>query len=151
MYNPGTYQNKYVPHNVLTDLVVEWVFHGQIMIYTFQVLNEQSIHHWSQLAHDHGSEWPADKPYLVLYDLTKISQHPRFRQHVESIVYNLPTHVEGRCAVVMPNNVHTSILRQFMRGELRARSTFGSRIEREIFASRREALVWLAQRLHNNG
>lgn len=147
---PPTPQEASGIQEVFKGVVVEWVFHGQIIIYTFDSIAEDTIDHWAQAAFRINENWPSERPFLVLNDLSRVDVTPVMRQQLERIIYNTPDDLSGRYALVLADSVHTHILRQFMKGELRARATHNLSLEREIFSTRREALVWLAKSIHND-
>jgi hypothetical protein len=128
-------------------LLVEWVYHGQIVIYTINDFAEKTIDRWREIAAEIVDDWNSENPYLCLCDLSHIDLTPDVWQQLEMVIYNTPEELEGRYGLVLPHNVYTHIIRQFIKGELRE-NQFNTFIEREVFYNRREALVWVAKGLH---
>ncbi|MCI0714417.1 MAG: hypothetical protein L0154_29955 [Chloroflexi bacterium] len=142
MQNPIIVSTRQEP-----GLLVEWVYHGQILIYTINSLEDITINRWAEIATEIVDDWRADNPYLCVCDLSNIDLTPEGWQQLEMVVYNTPEGLEGRYGLVLPRNVYTHIIRQFIKGELRE-DQINTFIEREVFYNRREALVWVAKGLH---
>lgn len=144
MHNPISPPQR---EEVAPGLVVEWVFHGQILIYTLYALAPEIIEKWREIATDIVDQWNPQQPYLCLCDLSNIDITPTVWEQLTSIVYNLPEGLSGRYALIFPRIVYTHIIRQFVRGDLRD-DTLRQAVERDIFYNRSSAMVWLAKGIH---
>lgn len=87
----------------VSDITHEWLHHNQIISYTLKSARMSSIAKWSDLSLEVLRDWPKDRPYLALHDISQsgigvlylaavnydvfnIGVVPKAREQVESIV-----------------------------------------------------------------
>jgi hypothetical protein len=54
-------------------LMREWLHDEQIVVYTITQASLPAIHAWSEAINNTLKQWPADRPYLAVYDLSRTS------------------------------------------------------------------------------
>lgn len=55
------------------------------------------------------SEWPADKPYLLLFDLSRVGVTPYSTKVAGDLAVETPKYLKGRAATLIPNGYFATV------------------------------------------
>lgn len=125
---------------VTSGVSYQWLDEKRILKFVLRDVSRDTIDKWYSLLFDLIKNWPAEQPYLVLYDMRQenVTMTPYLRQKA-SEMNELRQEVKGRIAVVLQPNMTVYLLRFFVR--MRRRS---SRVT-SLFLSEEAALQWLRE------
>lgn len=120
----------------------EWVYDRKIVVFSVENTSRDTADAWANGIKEILATWPKEKPYLAIYDVSKImSLTPYARKRTEDVaVFASEQNLHGYTAIVLQNNILSTILKLFVQRDL-TRKNAG--FERRIFLKREEAIEWL--------
>jgi hypothetical protein len=129
---------------IVPGLTLEWFFDRRVSVLTLSSIEFEAIDAWLETAVRVARERPAGQPHLGVHDMSSknLTLTPYLRKKVQEAAAAVPEK-GGRVAVVGPQGPTGSVVRLF--ANTLVRLMIGRPIR--IFASRQEALVWLAEAL----
>lgn len=114
--------------------------HGSIVVYTFRNNRRATIDAWANRVINTSETWPDDRPYLILYDLSRTFLSPYFRKRANDVNTIPRPEIFGAYAVVLPDSVVGQLIRLFVKRDLPPPTYYA---ESEVFTAFDEAVVWL--------
>lgn len=113
-------------------VIREWLHDDHIVAYTLGDVAREAIDAWAEAVIDLQRQWPDDRSYLALYDVSSIpALTPYARKRAEDIASNAAQmEIEGRYAVVLKRSIISMIIRLFMQRDLTERNRH---FERRLF------------------
>ncbi len=116
----------------------EWLMDKRIAVYRVTDAHRESVDIWADACAADITNWPPDRPILLLHDFTArgITLTPYARQRSQPLMDMRPD-AKGRTALVLPVGVTASLIQLFVRTERKAPRA------RRIFSSREKAVEWL--------
>ncbi|MCC7447818.1 MAG: hypothetical protein IT324_10390 [Anaerolineae bacterium] len=123
-------------------LTREWLDDRQIILYTATSVSRDVIDQWVESIRGLRADWPPDRPFLNLYDLssTDTSLTPYIRQRFQELMQEYHAY-HGRTAIVIKKSFLAQLLQMFLDSQPK-----GPR-QRKIFFNRDQGLQWLRQAL----
>lgn len=89
--------------------------------------------------------WPAEKPFRVVYDVSRAFLSPFARAAADRVYEAIPTHfVNSRTAILLPDTVSGNLFRGLLE---RFMKVHNPNMERCFFTYQRAALDWTASNL----
>lgn len=82
-------------------------------------------------------EWPAHKPYLVIYVIERLNWSPYIRTRTQEAFDAVPKDMRGRLATVLPRNPLAQIVRLMLRRQ------YGNPLEMDSFNDINQAAHWV--------
>ncbi len=113
---------------------------GRIVVYTLETTRRETIDQWAEIVIERLKQWPAQKPYLVVHDASRIFLTPHLRMRSQEIAQTPRADVKGAYAVVLPSSVVGQLMKIFINRKLAANQT--GRLS-SVFTSLEDALNWL--------
>jgi hypothetical protein len=125
-----------LPHGITR----EWMLDRRIVIYSGINTPRASVDSWFEAFKEDLLAWPADRPYLVVHDLThkNVALTPYARKRAQDMIFLRPD-LKGRSALIMRNTFASHLIELFLRQQ---RQT--PRI-RHVFYNREKAVAWLRE------
>lgn len=134
-------QNNQV-HQIAPGLTRTLLDNNTISVYTFYDNRRETIDAWFHKLLSSHDEWNAQRPYLIIHDLSRTFFTPYFRKRVRDIVNFSRADLRGAYAVVLPNSLAGHLMGLFLRRDLPA-PVYVARAG--VFHKFDEALEWLRQ------
>jgi hypothetical protein len=127
---------------VAPGLRVKWLFDRRLLVVIADSSTRSAVDAWAQLMFSAIKNWPADRTYLAIQDLSspRFSLTPYARKRA-SETYEVRPSLKGRVALILPKTFVAQLIRLFIRGERR------NHFETRFFVSFKEAVEWLAEEL----
>jgi hypothetical protein len=121
---------------------VEWIDDGAIAVVTGVAnVDRDAVDDWVSVIIKLNQEWPQEKPYRVLFDITKsqgVSLSPYAQKRNIETFNDMPQHICGRFAAYAPNTMFGHMVRFFVRTKTRSANIKGG-----VFFVKEDALKWL--------
>jgi hypothetical protein len=116
----------------------EWLLGKTIVVYKVTDAHRESIDTWAEACAVDITNWPGDRPVLIIHDLSArgIALTPYARERSQPLMDMRPE-AKGRIALVLPGNIAASLIQLFVRSPKKAPRA------RHAFSSREKALEWL--------
>jgi hypothetical protein len=116
----------------------EWILDRRIVIYAGVNPARAAIDTWYDAFKTDILAWPADRPYLVLHDLTNknVALTPYARKRAQDMIYLRPE-LKGHSALLLRNTFASHLIDLFLRQQRQTAR------ERHVFYSREKAIDWL--------
>ncbi|MCL4249015.1 MAG: hypothetical protein KJ065_12790 [Anaerolineae bacterium] len=138
-----------------TGITRDWAFDGRIVIYELTAATVATITEWSELAVNTLRDWPKDRPYLALHDIShpgvgllymiaaqdsvlNIGVSPGAEKLIQEIT-NANPDWKLALALVVSNSLSGSVAKLKMFQKISPED----RVQSKIFFSRSSALGWL--------
>jgi hypothetical protein len=120
----------------------EWLLDGRILVYVLTSSSRETADVWVETFKADIMRWPADRPFLVLHDLTAktVAATPYAVWRAKEMVQARPD-LAGRAALVLSNTITAHMAELFLR-----RQRQKPRL-RQVFYSRNKAVEWLMKGL----
>jgi hypothetical protein len=118
----------------------EWLFDGQIVVYTLYDIRRSSVDAWIEAVREVVENWSVDQPYLSLQDASRLlalSPYARTRSK-EAADQAIQRGLHGRSAVVLSNHLLSKVIQLFVQHDLSSGT-----LTRSVFLNKDEAMQWL--------
>ena len=116
----------------------EWLLDGRIVVYVLGNSSRETADVWVETFKADIMRWPADRPFLVLHDLTAktVAATPYAVWRAREMVESRPE-LAGRAALVLADTITAHMAELFLR-----RQRQKPRL-RQVFYERERAIEWL--------
>jgi hypothetical protein len=119
-------------------VTVELIEENTIGVITMYGVARSTVDEWIEVTQKLLSEWPKDKPYLVIHDVSdrRTSITPYMRARINDL-YKMKLSQPGFMAIILPKSIASQIIQVFLR-YLRTEPMIV-----QIFFSKEDAIAWL--------
>lgn len=123
----------------------EWFENNKIAILTLHNTNMETLELWSKTTQQIISNWPANTPYRILHDYSRVDiiLSPYMRRKSEEIMQARPD-LSGKAGLVLKRSVVAHLAQTIFNTIWK--KGYQSR-QRKIFFSREDGLKWLQEPL----
>lgn len=129
---------------ITPHLIRYWLFDKRVVVYQPNGASRETVDAWHDLVVETADQWPTDRPYLEIHDMSNSTVTPYARQRAQELVEHL-NHRRGRTAIILPSS---QVGRQMM--SLLINITFrrwNRTMERQVFTSLQRATAWVKEML----
>jgi hypothetical protein len=86
----------------MAEVTRDWIDDNRIVLFRLHAATASAINHWSETALQTLQDWPQDRPYLALHDLSQPGIGLLYMMAVQYDVFNIGITPDGRkCAASM--------------------------------------------------
>lgn len=151
-------KKTYIPNkseNPFAGLSVDWYLAGEVVVYKLDAVSLEIVNQWAELVQKILQDWPQDKPYLAVHDLSQAGVSLQFASLVNFDMLNLGITMGGRLLAEeqfnkrpdwlgrIAINFNLSLSGQTNRTLLSYLNPEHPRIHYKAFYSRTKCLRWL--------
>jgi hypothetical protein len=133
-----------IMHTSALGHTVEWIDGGAIAVVTgMAIVDGDAVDNWVSVITKLNQEWPKEKPYRVLFDITKaegMSLSLNVQKRGVETFNTMPDHIRGRFATYAPNTLFGRMMRFAVRARTRSANVKGA-----VFFTKEDALKWLRE------
>ncbi|MBK8023718.1 MAG: hypothetical protein IPK19_20345 [Chloroflexi bacterium] len=142
---------------IASGISCETLYDGRVIAYTVSSVSKASITQWSNIALQTLQEWPKDRPYLALHDISKPGIGLLYAASVENDIFNIGIVPAARTRIqeelLLPNPGWTLALALVVSPSLSGRfarllfqdASQETSIYQKAYFDRSSALAWLAK------
>jgi hypothetical protein len=113
---------------------------GQILLFSLASPTRADLDDITSAVVQQVAAWDAQKPWLVLYDVSRGQVTPYARDRLRYIGDSIPMHFYGRTAIQLPDVVIANIFKHLIKTIVPVQN---SRMLRQFFTQREAAVQWL--------